>query len=397
MRSRNRTCFLFRREGLVFIASVCIFTVCFANQQSEKKPDEKSDGNSKCYVCHPGLKQEDITTAHLEMDITCDNCHGPSIEHMHDEMLMTKPDLLFGRSEVDKMCSNPTCHRSSGERGIYGRVDHKEQQKIEAFFKQWQGRTRQNGRAVTVDSVCTDCHGKHNLDKAIVKQSEQGESIEWLAAFNGSDLTGWQPSGSASWVVKSSRIVGTPGANGKGGTLWSQQLYDNYLLAVTFRTEGPIHAAISLRGTDSQPGPQIEILGDLATPHQLAIIDVNSTKPSQELAFSPQLVRSTGTVCLPEIGPVLINFRRDLIDYEGWNTISVKLENDRVQLWLNGEEIGSVRIVAPSKGKIGLHIENHPDKKTAELSVREVLIQRINEPWPSAGDPQEKASTPSEN
>jgi hypothetical protein len=359
VRSRNRTCFLFRREGLVFIASVCIFTVCFANQQSEKKPDEKSDGNGKCYVCHPGLKQEDITTAHLEMDITCDNCHGPSIEHMHDEMLMTKPDLLFGRSEVDKMCSNPTCHRSSGERGIYGRVDHKEQQKIEAFFKQWQGRTRQNGRAVTVDSVCTDCHGKHNLDKAVVKQSEQGESAEWLAAFNGSDLTGWQPSGSASWVVKSSRIVGTPGANGKSGTLWSQQLYDNYLLAVTFRTEGPIRAAISLRGTDSQPGPQVEIFESSATDNSSAF---------------------TGSVWVPRKGLVLVNWRKELIDYESWNTISVKLENDRVQVWLNGEEIGSVRIVAPAKGKIGLHIENHPDKKTAELSVREILIHRLTEP-----------------
>jgi len=93
---------------------------------------------------------------------------------------------------------------------------------------------------------------------------------------------------------------------------------------------------------------------------------------------------------MPGIGLALVNWSRDLIDRESWNTISVKVAGDKIQVWLNGEEIGAVRTIAPPKGKIGLHIESHPASKDAEFCVREVLIQRLTEP-------QEKASAPSEN
>ena len=364
--------------GLVFVAFACVFAACLAGEsQNEKPPEEKSDGNNKCYVCHPGLKTEEITTAHLDMDITCDDCHGPSIEHMHDEMLMTEPDLLFGRSEVNKMCSNPTCHRPTEDRIVYGRQDHKDTVAVETFYKEWKGRTRPNGRAVMPDSVCTDCHGKHNLDKAITKLSEQESPAEWVAAFNGRDLTGWQPSGAASWTVKAGQITGTPAADGKGGTLWSQEIYDDYLLAVTFRATPPIHAGIWLRAIDLQPGPRIEIFDPPAAGNPSAFI---------------------GSIWMPGIGLarqtygglVLVNWCEDLIDRESWNTISVKVEGDKIQVWLNGEEIGAVRTIASPKGKIGMHIENHPPSKDTQLCVREVLIQRLTEP-------QEKASTPSKN
>ena len=130
MRSSNRSD-LCISCGVLFVAVLALGLVVFLPHQlqaespqgplpkwgprsdigAEKDAGGGSGGNSKCYVCHAGLKEEEITVSHLEMDVTCDECHGPSIEHMHDEMLMTKPDLLFGRSQVNKMCSNPTCHK----------------------------------------------------------------------------------------------------------------------------------------------------------------------------------------------------------------------------------------------------------------------------------------------
>ncbi|MHC4593435.1 MAG: family 16 glycoside hydrolase [Planctomycetota bacterium] len=335
---------------LVFTALACVFTVCFAEQSQA----EKSDGNSKCYVCHPALKTEELTIDHLGMDVTCDECHGPSTEHMHDEMLMTQPDLLFGRAEVNKMCSNPTCHKPGGQRTVYGRQDHADPVAVEAFFEKWRGRMRPNGRTVTTDSVCTDCHGKHNLDEPTATQSGDEQPAEWIAAFNGRNLTGWQPSGTASWTVKGGRIIATPGASGKGGALWTQAVYEDYLLAVTFRATWPIHAGIWLRAADSRRGPRIEIF--------------DSREPE---AF-------TGSVSVPGKGLVLVNLREDLIDRESWNTLSVRVEGDRIQVWLNAEEIGAVRTAGPAKGKIGLYIEGENTSKSSELSVREVQIQRLS-------------------
>ncbi len=90
MRLNNRTDLCLVWGVLLLVASVCVLAVCFAGEPKAKKTTgEKPNGNSKCYVCHASLKTEDITTSHMDMDITCDLCHGPSVEHMHDEMLMT--------------------------------------------------------------------------------------------------------------------------------------------------------------------------------------------------------------------------------------------------------------------------------------------------------------------
>ncbi len=348
MRLNNRTNWYLAGGILVFAAFVCVFTVCFADESQA----EKTDGNSKCYVCHPDLKTEELTTSHLDMDITCDQCHGLSTEHMHDEMLMTQPDLLFGRAEVNKMCSNPSCHKPGGERSVYGRQDHVDPVAVEAFLEKWRGRMRPNGRAVTHDSVCTDCHGTHNITKPI-NTSEDGQAAEWITAFNGRDLAGWQPSGSASWTVERGRIIVKPGANGKGGVLWTKAEYEDYLLAVTFQATWPIHAGIWLRGAGSKTSPRIEIFE------------------------KPKPIAFTGSVWVQGKGPALVNLREDLVDREGWNTLSVRVEGDRIQVWLNGEEIGVVRVTGPGKGKIGLYIEGQPTSKSSELSIREVQIQKL--------------------
>ncbi|MBW8040980.1 MAG: DUF1080 domain-containing protein [Planctomycetes bacterium] len=349
--------------GLFLVASACVLAVCFASEpQAEKSTSEKSGGNSKCYVCHASLKTEDITTIHLDMDITCDQCHGPSIEHMHDEMLMTKPDLLFGRAEVQKMCSNPMCHKPGGDRSVYGRQDHMDHEAVKAFLKKWLHRVRPNGRFITSKAVCTDCHGTHNIVKDVATESQE-QSTNWITAFNGRDLTGWRPSGDISWEVKHGRLVAAVKPNGKGGTLWTDAVYEDYLLSVTFRATWPIHAGIWLRAAGTERGPRVEIFEN----HKAS-------------AF-------TGSLWVPGKGLALTNLRQDLVDRQSWNTISVKVRGKRFQVWLNGEEVGAIWVSGPAKGNIGLHIETHPRYKAAELYVREVLIQKLGE--------QEKADTKS--
>jgi len=343
--------------GVIVLAVLTgMVSLCCAEESQAEKPTE----NSKCYVCHPGMKTEELTANHLAVGITCDICHGPSVEHMHDEMLMTKPDLLFGRSEVGKMCSH--CHKPGQGRDVFARQDHKDPNAVQAFFDKWTGRMRPNGRAVANDSVCTDCHGTHNITKPLNTQAGGEQAAEWLAAFNGRDLTGWKASGSAKWSVKAGQITAAPPAANKDGTLWTEGTYEDYLLAVTFRAAWPIHAGIWLRAQDSARGPRVEISDSGAGP--------------------------TGSVWVPDKGVALANLQKDLVDMESWNTLSVKVEGDRVQVWLNGQEIGAIRAAGPAKGKIGLYIAGTGASESSELCVREVLIQKITHP-------EEKASTPS--
>jgi hypothetical protein len=327
-----------------------VLTVSFADESQA----EKSDGNSKCYVCHPDMKTEELTVSHLAWDVACDECHGLSTEHMHDEMLMTKPDLLFGRSEVRAMCSH--CHRPGEGRSFYGVEDH-DSKAVEEFIKSWRGRIRPNGRAVTKDSVCTDCHGTHNITKATEQKSGDEQTVQWAAVFNGSDLNGWQSSGDVSWTVKRGRIIGAPRAKGKGGVLWTKAEYEDYLMAVTFQAAWPIHAGIWLRGTGKEQSAEKGV--------RIEIFDSGKSK-----AF-------TGSVTVQGKGLALANLRDDLLDKEGWNTLSAKVQGDRIQVWLNAEEIGVVCATGPAKGKIGLYIEGKAASRSTELQVREVQIQKL--------------------
>jgi len=99
--------------------------------------------------------------------------------------------------------------------------------------------------------------------------------------------------------------------------------------------------------------------------------------PRIEIFDSREPEAFTGSVSVPGKGLVLVNLREDLIDRESWNTLSVRVEGDRIQVWLNAEEIGAVHTAGPAKGKIGLYIEGENTSKSSQLSVREVQIQRL--------------------
>jgi len=325
---------------LVGLAYVVVGYLAGDSPAEKAGGEEKSGDNSKCYVCHAGMKTEELTTNHLAAAVTCDSCHGPSIEHMHDEMLMTEPDLLFGRQEVVKMCLK--CHEG-----------HENLKKVEEFRKEWTARMRPNGRNITDDSVCTDCHGTHNLANETGAEVQDEQQAEWQAAFNGSDLAGWEPADGSSWKVKMGRIYGTPQAEAKADSLWTEAEYEDFLMAITFRVEKPVDAGIWVRGEAAR----VEIL--------------QSDKPN---AYS-------GSVLVPQNGLALVNPRSDLLDDGGWNTISVKVEGDRVQVWLNAEEIGAVRTGGPTSGKIGLYVAG----KGGEFCVREVQIQKLKKSQKSDG------------
>ena len=128
-------------------------------------------------------------------------------------------------------------------------------------------------------------------------------------------------------------------------------------MAVTFRAEWPIHAGIWLRGSgqgqDVEKGARIEIF-----------------ESDEPMAF-------TGSVSIKGKGLALSNLRDDLVDKGGWNTLSVKVEGDRIQVWLNAEEVGVVRVTGADKGKIGLFVEGKNISRTTELQVREVQIQQL--------------------
>ncbi|MHC4691595.1 MAG: cytochrome c3 family protein [Planctomycetota bacterium] len=136
--------------GLILIvAASCLqSTTSLSLRGSQDMPNN----NGLCLVCHLDFDEDPITADHLQRGITCAHCHGKSVAHMHDETMMTSPDVLYGRTEVESMCRH--CHRS-----------HKDKREVENFRAKWLGKKRENGRNITAESTCTDCHGLHTISR----------------------------------------------------------------------------------------------------------------------------------------------------------------------------------------------------------------------------------------
>jgi hypothetical protein len=114
--------------------------------------EDLPESNDLCMICHLDFAYDPIAEDHLAADLTCAHCHGVSVDHMHDETMMTSPDIMFGRREVNALCSG--CHTS-----------HSNQDAVNAFRIEWQGKHRENGRSIMPNSICTDCHGLHTIPR----------------------------------------------------------------------------------------------------------------------------------------------------------------------------------------------------------------------------------------
>jgi len=106
--------------------------------------------NWPCLVCHANFEDEPIAAAHLPHGITCVLCHGLCYEHRDDENNVTKPDILFGRAEIE-----PFCRKCHGQ--------HQHPERVQAFQEQWEGKVGPSGREILHRPTCTDCHGVHVL------------------------------------------------------------------------------------------------------------------------------------------------------------------------------------------------------------------------------------------
>lgn len=131
---------------LIFCWSGVAFKWSWTKKQADAPP--KAKDNALCLGCHLDFETELLVVKHLTKKITCTSCHGSSRHHFSDESGNTKPDILFGRAEVEPFCRK--CHKK-----------HRNPQAVEAFRKQWRGKLMENGRVVQDDSICTDCHGQH--------------------------------------------------------------------------------------------------------------------------------------------------------------------------------------------------------------------------------------------
>ena len=181
------------------------------------------------------------------------------------------------------------------------------------------------------------------------KQAKAG----FVQIFNGKDLTGWEPSGGAKWVVENGAIVGTQGDNFAHGDLFTKDTYKDFLLIATYRVQWPCNTGIWFRYKSPSKAYQDDIL-EYKNPE----------------CYS-------GSLYCPGKMFIAMNTDKTLVDRDGWNTMKVRAEGDHLQIWLNGRQVADVHDDTTDSGKIGFQV--HPGEQFGPMKiiVREMLIKQL--------------------
>ncbi len=171
--------------------------------------------------------------------------------------------------------------------------------------------------------------------------------------FNGKDLTGWEASGDADWVVEDGCLVGKQGQNNAPGDLFTEETYKDFIVTVTYRVEWPCNSGLWFRYQSPKKAYQADIL-----------------EYKDPVCYS-------GTLYCPGKMFLAMNEDKTIVDREGFNTIKVRAQGDHIQIWINGHQVADVHDDTTDSGKIGFQV--HPGEQFGPMKivVRELLLKPL--------------------
>jgi hypothetical protein len=185
--------------------------------------------------------------------------------------------------------------------------------------------------------------------------------------LNGRDLTGWKAYGTPRWSWNGGRVVGQPSAQGPG-FLMTEKDFENFDLEFEFKLNAGLGSGLFLRADPNGPisgGNQLEI----------QLLDDFFPKFASLLP-----IQKTGSVY-----GVLARTADPKLKRNDWNTMRVRLDKERIQIWVNQAEVLNTDLTnAPAdkrqqnpgltrkSGKIGFQQNQQTD-----VEIRNVRVQEL--------------------
>ena len=210
---------------------------------------------------------------------------------------------------------------------------------------------------VTTTVVLGGC--QKSAEKSAQKSAEKSASPTvasekgYTNLFNGRDLTGWEATGNARWVVQDGLLVGTQGDKNAPGDLFTTRILRDFETIVTYRAEWPCNSGVWFRFQSPDKAYQADIL-----------------EYKNPVAYS-------GTLYCPGKLFLAINADKTLENHTGWNTIKIRAQGDHLQIWLNDRPTADVHDTTSDSGKIGFQVHPGAEFGPMKIVVREVSIREL--------------------
>lgn len=157
--------------------------------------------------------------------------------------------------------------------------------------------------------------------------------------FNGKNLQGWQVHGTEFWYVEDGLLVCESGPDKAYGYLSTETHYDNFDLSVDFKQEANGNSGIFFRST---------IEGTKISGWQVEVAPPGSNSGGVYESYG------RGWLIQPD------NAKDKALKMGNWNTMRIRVENDKVETWLNGTPMITLddEKIGEGKGSIALQIHD---------------------------------------
>ena len=187
--------------------------------------------------------------------------------------------------------------------------------------------------------ICLQDHG-YPASFRNIKIKKLPRKTKEATLFNGADLKGWEPYGTEKWYVKDGLLICESGPDKKYGYLATRDYYDDFDLTVEFKQEADGNSGVFIRSFIEEDvkinGWQVEV--------------------APKGHDTGGIYESYGRGWLVQIP----NEKETILKQGDWNTLRIRIQGDRIQTWLNGEEMVDLQDskIGAGQGRIALQIHD---------------------------------------
>jgi hypothetical protein len=175
---------------------------------------------------------------------------------------------------------------------------------------------------------------------------------DWVALFNGKDLTGWKSVGRGHWRVEDGAIAGVNDKE-KPGNYWlmTEAEYGDFILRLKFWVSAKANSGVAIRDPSHGAGPQTPAhLG-----YEIQIID----RPGQKMP--------TGSIYT--IQPAIDGLHRS----EQWNEMEIRCQGPHIEVWLNGVKAAETEHTRSLRGAVGFQLHDREEL----VKFKDVLLKAV--------------------
>ncbi|RAK02487.1 uncharacterized protein DUF1080 [Larkinella arboricola] len=159
-----------------------------------------------------------------------------------------------------------------------------------------------------------------------------------IRLFNGKDLTGWKIYGTEKWYVDNGELICESGPDKGYGYLATDKYYKNFDLSVEFKQEANGNSGVFIRST---------VEGTKVNGWQVEVAPPNHDTGG--------IYESYGRGWLIQIP----DEKENILKPGEWNKLRIRAEGDRVQTWLNGQQMVDYKDEKIGKGEGGIALQIH--------------------------------------